>query len=516
MNDIIYVIDKIRNDNQLKYSCIEPFLPEIELSIKNGSILKKLNNEEIKGEEEKLRLFSYLFYGCVSMTLNTSTVAPIKDKKKPSLKMGSWLKDIQLFGAESKQGNVYKGKFLNQCVVLKQPKKSFFLENTLKDYFNGIYCVNKLRLECPLFAYTYGLLTVTNEKVKKEKGEESELWLVTEYINGKTLKVMLTENLLSFKDFLDIFVQILIALEIGQEKFKFCHYDLHTDNIIIDQIKSSYKSHVFVYDVEVNSMYRPVLIDYGMSSISPEKNVFIGQHKIEKNGIFHYLFPGYDAYVFLLFCRDIANDTIKAGIDELFKFYGSIDHVNYVSTLKNNTGRQTPFLFLEYIKKTYRHIAFKFSPRTVMNKSILMKSPTVMLADMFFEGSTDTTFRKSLKQSLDQHQKSGFVHFMIECIRNKKWFNEDNKKLLPLSVYKEMISRDMELFNSLELDAKTTDLPQKMEHAQYLVNILFLIRQLNLDDFKPYRDWAFKFESSDLMNFYVSKKPHFDLTERLK
>ncbi|CCV02511.1 Tyrosine kinase [Armadillidium vulgare iridescent virus] len=516
MNDIIYIIDKIRNDNQVKYSCVEPFLPEIELSIKNGSLLEKLPKRE---EEEKLRLLSYLFYGCVSMTLNTSTIAPVKDKKVSSLKMGSWLKDIQLFGVESKQGNVYKGKFLNQPVVLKQPKKSFFLENTLKDYFNGIYCVNKLRIECPLFAYTYGLLTVTNKKATKGTMDD-ELWLVTEYINGKTLKAMLTEDLLSFKDFLDIFVQILIALEIGQEKYKFCHYDLHTDNIIIDKILGApYRAHVFVYDIDVNSVYRPVLIDYGMSSISPEKNVSIGQHKIEKNGIFHYLFPGYDAYVFLLFCRDIANNTIQAGIDELFKFYGSIDHVNYVSTLKNNTGRQTPLLFLEYIRKTYPHISFKFSPRTAMNKSLLVKSPTVMLVDLLFEGTTDITFRKTVKQSLTTQKNitQGFIHFMIECIRNKKWFDEENKNFLPLSVYKKMISRDMDLFDSIESHVRTTDdLNQKMENSQYLVNILFLIRQLRLEDFKPYREWAFKFESSDLMKFYKSKKPHFDLTERLK
>ncbi len=44
---------------------------------------------------------------------------------------------------------------------------------------------------------------------------------------------MLKCNELSFKEFLDIFAQILVALEIGQNKYKFCHYDLHTDNVII-------------------------------------------------------------------------------------------------------------------------------------------------------------------------------------------------------------------------------------------------------------------------------------------
>ncbi len=48
-----------------------------------------------------------------------------------------------------------------------------------------------------------------------------------------------------------------------------------------------------------------------------------------------------------------------------------IDHIDYVSTLKNNTGRQTPLLFLEYIIKTYPQLSMDFTPRTIMTKSLL-------------------------------------------------------------------------------------------------------------------------------------------------
>ncbi len=67
---------------------------------------------------------------------------------------------FRIFGNLSKQGDVYKGYFLGKEVVLKKPKKKFFLENTLKDYFNGIKCINSLRMECPMFAYTLGILTI--------------------------------------------------------------------------------------------------------------------------------------------------------------------------------------------------------------------------------------------------------------------------------------------------------------------------------------------------------------------
>ncbi len=183
---------------------------------------------------------------------------------------------------------------------------------------------------------------------------------------------MLKCNELSFKEFLDIFAQILVALEIGQNKYKFCHYDLHTDNVIIVPITNNYTCHVHVYDINVKTKFMPVMIDYGMSSSSLEKDISIGQHKIEDNGIFPYLFPGYDPYVFLLFCRDVSSVSIKSGINHLFKFYGDIDHIDYVSTLKNNTGRQTPLLFLEYIIKTYPQLSMDFTPRTYNDQVIIV------------------------------------------------------------------------------------------------------------------------------------------------
>ncbi len=355
VSDIIYIIDKIREDNIMKYSCLKPYISSLIINIERGQ-LKLTKLEKQLTREEYLQLMSYIFYGCICITKETSTVAPTvenvdeKMHKRNFVKMNKWLTNLESFGNLSKQGDVYKGYFLGKEVVLKKPKKKFFLENTLKDYFNGIKCINSLRMECPMFAYTLGILTI---ETPSERKKLDEIWLVTEFIKGKTLKEMLKCNELSFKEFLDIFAQILVALEIGQNKYKFCHYDLHTDNVIIVPITNNYTCHVHVYDINVKTKFMPVMIDYGMSSSSLEKDISIGQHKIEDNGIFPYLFPGYDPYVFLLFCRDVSSVSIKSGINHLFKFYGDIDHIDYVSTLKNNTGRQTPLLFLEYIIKTY-------------------------------------------------------------------------------------------------------------------------------------------------------------------
>jgi serine/threonine protein kinase len=539
-NDIIYIIDKIRDDNVIKYGCLEPYISSLLEKLDKGSL--KLNQLEKKFNkpllrEEYLQLMSYLFYGCICMTKETSTIAPIGNDLSGSrfVKMNKWLNNLQTFGAVSKQGDVYRGLFLGKDVVLKRPKKTFFLENTLKDYFNGIKCINSLRMECPMFAYTLGILTVTNPNPpitanKKSKGNKKkntntldreekngdEIWLVTEYIKGKTLKEMLKSEELSFKDFLDIFCQILVALEIGQQKHKFCHYDLHTDNVIVVPTASDLRSerggytcHSFVYDINITAKYMPVLIDYGMSSISPEKDIYIGQHKIEKNGIFHYLFPGYDAYIFLLFCRDIAGVNITAGIDHLFRFYGDIDHSNYVTTLKNTTGRQTPLLFLEFIKQNYPQISLKFTPRTVMSKNLLFRTPSMLMAELFL----DTNEKETISVCFEAELSKGFIYYMLECTRNQMWFGKD-KNLLSMSAYKKMIMQDMSLLGKFLVP--TDEYGGEMEDLQCAVNVLFLIKQLKMYEFRPYKEWVEKFEESKMYGWYKNEKPYFDRCQRLK
>ncbi len=60
-----------------------------------------------------------------------------------------------------------------------------------------------------------------NNRNSSEEKKLDEIWLVTEFIKGKTLKEMLKCNELSFKEFLDIFAQILVALEIVKTNINF-------------------------------------------------------------------------------------------------------------------------------------------------------------------------------------------------------------------------------------------------------------------------------------------------------
>jgi len=301
MKDIEYIVQSLAAYNAKQYKLIKKHKLLICETVKNpNNYLDKLSSTDY---------VSFLFLACILTTDSVFTISPPSEPIAEWFDLKAWLSDIKLLNANGKQSNVFIGKFLGQDVVLKKPKKSYFLENTLKDYFIGIKYVNDMRTECAMFPQTFGLLA-TDSKLE-------EVWLVTEHINGQTLKSMLSGQV-SFKQFLLIFIQLLIALEMGQEHCRFCHYDLHTDNIIIVDEDKTNTYHLFTYDIVVKHKYKPIIIDFGMSSVfASDTGISIGQHDNSKNGIYPYLVPGYDAYTFLLFVTAIAKPALKNSIKKL-------------------------------------------------------------------------------------------------------------------------------------------------------------------------------------------------------
>ncbi len=57
---------------------------------------------------------------------------------------------------------------------------------------------------------------------------------------------------------------------------------------------------------------------------------------------------------------------------------------------------------------------------------------------------------------------------------------------------------------------------ERIDDLQCAVNLLFLMKQLKIYDFKPYREWIDKFEASEMYSWYKSNKPYIDRCQRLK
>jgi hypothetical protein len=80
-----------------------------------------------------------------------------------------------------------------------------------------------------------------------------------------------------------------------------------------------------------------------------------------------------------------------------------------------------------------------------------------------------------------------------------------------------MVSQDLSLLKNLVIKTDPETMSDyDIENLQCAVSMLFLIKQLKLFDYKPYKDWIDNFEQSKMYTWYKNKKPFFDRCQRLK
>jgi tRNA A-37 threonylcarbamoyl transferase component Bud32 len=195
-------------------------------------------------------------------------------------------------------------------------------------------------------------------------------FIVYEKIPGETVKSLLKKGKLNFKQFLSIFIQLLLGLEVAQREARFTHFDLHSDNVMVreNDVDTTYNVHLdmFTYSV-VNSEFTPVIIDFGASTCYIN-NRYIGSYHYMKDGMLNFMIPGHDMYKFLVYCGYEAEPVMKQNIRSLFRFYGENDPYNIKSdanglfTSQNEYCRKltfsqaatyTPLMFVEWLLNEY-------------------------------------------------------------------------------------------------------------------------------------------------------------------
>ena len=285
-----------------------------------------------------------------------------------------WIKKMVKISVNSKEGFIYITNFSSDIqVVVKVAQKSNGLESKLREYFIGIKSLNKLRCLIPTFVYTIGAFLYPKPtktgKLEHDIKNENTAFVLYEKIDGETINTLLKKNKLNFKQFLSIFIQLLLGLEVAQREARFTHFDLHSDNVMIrenDVTSYNVNLDMSTYSV-VNPEFIPVIIDFGTSTCFIE-NRYIGSYDYMKDGILNFIVPGHDMYKFLVYCGYEAEPLIKQNIRSLFRFYGDNDPYNIVMdekgfiTSKNEYCKKitfsqaatyTPLIFIEWLLKEY-------------------------------------------------------------------------------------------------------------------------------------------------------------------
>lgn len=183
------------------------------------------------------------------------------------------------------------------------------------EYFVGI-STNKLRPLTPCFEFVYAHYSST---------------LAVENITGRTLYQWIATDSISTRQFLGVFAQLLLSLEVAQRQCGFTHFDLHVNNVLLrdhqlDQPVLTIDGYAFDPDC-----LSPCIVDFGNSTVA-HRDGFIGRGSFPEHGMYPFLVAGAD--IFKLMTCLLANlkylgtntrirDFITYCIQE---FYGSALH----------------------------------------------------------------------------------------------------------------------------------------------------------------------------------------------
>ena len=265
-----------------------------------------------------------------------------------------WIKNIVKLKVSSQEGFVYVSDFFSSDikVIIKVPQDVKFSGDLIKEYFIGVCALNKLRQIIPTFVYTLGSFICSGPnnkgKINKLCGNENEKYqrpfIVYEKINGTSADDLLSNNDLNFEEWLVIFIQLLLSLEVAQREVQFTHFDLHCGNVMVRKNDTKYKYSVplddEIYTIE-NPSAIPSIIDFGLSSAYINEN-YIGYEDMEEYGILKHMVPGYDMYKFLIYSLKYCRDSkLRGNIISMFGFYGKNDPYNIFNDFEDGLDKAT-------------------------------------------------------------------------------------------------------------------------------------------------------------------------------
>ena len=257
-------------------------------------------------------------------------------------------------GTDSIHGVAFKAnlKNLSDMFVLKVPRE----EDLIHEFFVGSH-LNNLRGQVLNFSYVYGafdcnfpelieknIYNICSSKVNMVN------YLIQENIkNNISFKDFSATS--SFKNFILVYIQVLLALAYANDIYQYTHYDLHYENVLV--VESEYEV-VIPYPYKGNTIYIktkyiPFIIDYGFSHININGIDYSYNGKAKLGKINLYISNPLNDYFKLLAALATSSkpENYNKGIYYLLKFF-----INDISEDRNTAMEQLN----EIYKKSYSYL----------------------------------------------------------------------------------------------------------------------------------------------------------------
>lgn len=188
-------------------------------------------------------------------------------------------------------------------------------EDLSHEAFVGMAALNNLRSKIPTFVHTYGAFSctapfldvdsVTNDVdvITWCSGSNSSIrYLVLEYIENSVSLADISSKL-SPEEFLQIYLQVINAVNVANKEYDFTHFDLHSGNVLLQKLSKPISVPLYMKDGSIKHIitnYLARIIDFGMSHVEVQGYSF-GLYGLEDLGVNpSSSFPMTDAYKLLL------------------------------------------------------------------------------------------------------------------------------------------------------------------------------------------------------------------------
>jgi hypothetical protein len=551
-----------------------------EISIEYLVKILKEENHNYSDMKAVFCLFNTLF----------STTSEKKTKGLPFLNesITKYIKKMELLVHTGEYGNIYKTEFFspNIHIIIKFAQEKINIPGMLKEYYVGLESINRLRYLTPVFVYTLGAFycsesisdksgtIIENPLVNKRelfcgkrKFPSETLYILYENIEGDTVDLMLENNTITFNEWLILFFQLLLGLEIAQREIRFTHFDMHCSNVMARECKSeeSYDIHLDMKTYKVsNPKFIPIIIDFGSTTTFVENNS-IGSYRSNQGGHKHFMVPGHDMYKFLVYSASTAKrgGNLQKNIMALFDFYkkddpynilNDVDRLNnardnFCARLTTSTAANyTPLMFIEWLMQNYhRELSSTITEEKRYNYLSLQYTDSINKYDKLFNYTEDTNEALQLAKKCITLTPSYIVSkyniTILERFNQKLKNKELELKITTLSdildkTESDLISNDIDMlekvftiktpdqnelnrciYDLLQINLKRTPakedniLKEKLtKKFELLINyqeeiqpyLQFYFTILDLNIDDTFLKWIVKFESSSLYKFYVT------------
>lgn len=453
--DIINILKNIKANDDEGYKYVQS---EVELSYINTEIKEDIYNLNYRKlfDLQKYEFYNYNVLQQIKYTLQ-GLLKNSSDIRQDQL-VKSYFRKLRRIGENSVYGNVFVTDFPDQNNLFLFKIKSNYNDSdyiNIHEYFIG-NILNESRKDIPNFVYTYGSFDCTaaiepnNVFSYCKKSENTVRYIILENITNSTSLYNYIMDGCSTFEFMNVFLQIIYALNYANQRWDYTHYDLHADNILIKK----YDFYFYIrYDTEngVEYLYTNTIayiIDFGYSHIKFD-NADFGVIGLENLGVEHdKSYQVSDIYRLLCTCLLEANNNNKALFNEirtLIDFFDFDEDIFVTLTKQYDTHYYLPRIS-KYTELTY--FDFTIFARREVEIDFMFEYPT---DDKVLSCNTVTSFNctREIDLEYNKFEPNNFLEL-------RKYLQTEYDKKNAIQIYNKLKSKFVQDLNKIKTLINTT------------------------------------------------------------